>query len=222
MRRWTAFGMVGLALAAGAGGAWSVSSRPAEARIATIDVFGLVERISDLPEFAGLRDERVDFYTREIEARNTRMGELRNEAAGKTPEEQMPLHNEFVRLQGELTSMQSEAQQELERLSAEHFAEALKRVRAAANTAAADLGYSHVIGSRPFDTEINTDATGLFLQELVLRSVVVSPATDDITAYVADTVLKLPPPVLDAMPEPATEPAPATSDPSTTTNSGGR
>ncbi len=198
MRGQRVLGVVGLILVGALAGAWAGLSTsrhaPPDPKIATIDLFGLVQRISELPEYADQREAEITRYTAEIEDLNTQLQVARQEANTKTGAEQTEIFNQVRTLQGMLTMKQSEAQQALEQMATSHFKNAHAKVQAAARQAAETLGYTHVISRRSPSVEINAEVTGLFLQELLLRDVVVAPSGDDLTAYVAEEILKLPAP----------------------------
>lgn len=153
------------------------------ARIATVDVFAVVERVWLGDKYINARTALADATNKELDAMNLKMDEMRTKAQSlaKDSEELKTLSEEFGKVQQEAQQKQNSGGDEMERLSTLQLSEAYQQVMAEAETMAKSMGYTHVLASKTGKVEFRSTTMNGALQELLARPVVVSDTADDIT-----------------------------------------
>lgn len=171
------------AVAQSGSGATEAASTKAT-RLATVDVFAVVERVWLGEQYVGPRTALADSMNKEIDALNAKMDEMRDKANKLPPEspELKTMADEFTKLQQEAQQKQRAGGDEMERLSTLQLAQAYQQVMTEAEAIAKSMGYTHVIASKTGKLEFRSTTMNGALQELLARPVVVSDSTDDITA----------------------------------------
>lgn len=159
----------------------SVAAKPV--RIATVDVFAVVERVWLGEQYISARTALADATNKEIDALNVKMDEMRTkaQALAKDSPELKALSDEFVKLQQEAQQKQNSGGDEMERLSTLQLAQAYQQVMTEAETLAKGMGYTHVIASKTGKLEFRSTTMNGALQELLARPIVISDSTDDLT-----------------------------------------
>lgn len=170
------------AVAQGGGAATS----PAVSRVATVDIFAVVERVWLSDANMAARTALAETTNKELETLNGKMQDLRFRATtmGKDSPEIQPISEEFAKVQQEAQQKQQQGNTEMERVSTLQLGEAYQIVMVEANKLAAELGYTHVLASKIGDLTFRSNTMNGALQELLARPVVVSSPADDILSLI--------------------------------------
>lgn len=210
---------VACGLAAGTVGvaSWQNSARAEAAkaqaaqRTATVDMYGLIERIIDSDKYKPAREAhhnelraKLEAIQKELEGTQTALKAMDQ----SKPEFQTEVGKFQARYQ-EFQQLQDESSQKAEQFNTEQLLEGYKLIVEAVNQTAKDKGYTNVVATRSMNIEIKPTNLQGALQEILARPMIVSSAEDDITETVA-TAMKLPapkPPVVEAPAGPAAAPA---------------
>ncbi len=174
------------------------------ARIATLDVYSLTERLMSLPEGLASLDAAANSFQvelttaqKEFEELATRVNTLpKNDPAYEATLKEA--RDKQVRVQ----RLQSEIDGAIEGARARLLIGTFKQVTDASSVVAAREGYAYVLNSRSTSRTIETNSVTIALQELLARPMILAPVDSDITERVA-AELKLPPPDAPATPAPA-------------------
>ncbi len=182
------------------------TTRPAGS-IATVDTLRLMERMLEMPEFADVRDTKIEEFQNPLRDLDTRLRAMITQWQTMDPStpEANELRGQAELVQQQLMQAQQDAQLGIDAFAAGQFAAAFRKVRATAADIAANDGYQYVMTSRFDDENILTNSTSLFVQEILYRSALIAPEGTDITDAVAKA-LSIPEPT----PEPAVDSAPTT------------
>lgn len=174
-------------------------------RIATIDVFALLERALDLPDFAQARDTLQIDLQAQGSAMQAQLQKLNDELGVLVPGD--PAINqkqtELQTLYQQYQTFQQQAPQRFDQLAAQQGSEAYWMIVHRAREIAAERGYSHMLVSRLKADEFVSANVSQAMQEILARPVIMTPPGDDLTDVLMDD-LNLPP-----APEPAASDAPA-------------
>ncbi len=171
-------------VAAAQNGSESSAASTKSVRIATVDVFAVVERVWLGEQYISARTALADATNKEIEALNVKMDEMRTKAQtlAKDSPELQALSEEFSKAQQEAQQKQNAGGDEMERLSTLQLAQAYQQVMTEAQAIAKSMGYTHVFASKTGTLEFRSTTMNGALQELLARPVVISDSADDITA----------------------------------------
>lgn len=182
-------------------------------RTATIDLYGLMERLIDSDKYKPAREAhhnelktKLDAFQKELEATQTALRAMDQ----SKPEFQ----GEYVKFQGrvqEFQKLQEESVAKAEEFNTVQLLESYKLVTEAAASMAKERGYTTVIATRSMDKPIDAKNLQGALQEILARPVVYSAPEDDLTDALA-TSMKLPAPKVEA-PAAAPTAAPAQPEP---------
>lgn len=179
-------------------------------RVATVDMFLLLESMIESDRYKPARDARDAEIRAKFEAYNAELKALETKIQlipQGTPEFQATMQQG----QAKETERQQYAQQagrEQDAFVAAQVKEAYAIVHKAANDAAEQLGYTHVISTRLEGTNMKGESLAPIMQEILARPLVRSASADDITARVRED-LKLPEKKADAPADPAAPASPA-------------
>lgn len=171
-------------------------------RVATIDMFQLLESMIESDQYKPARDARDSEIKAKFDALNAELKALETKVQlipQGTPEFQATMQQG----QAKEIERQQYAQQvgrENDAFVASQVREAYGIVHKAANEAAERLGYTHVFATRLDAANMKGESLAPIMQEILARPLVRAGETDDITAKVRED-LKLP--------EKAAQPAPA-------------
>lgn len=184
----------GAILAASVAVSLGVAGAPqaAEQRIATVDIYSLVERMLDRPAAATPRDELANRLNDRINADQKALEALDRELQSMNPSDPRAgaRQQEFVTRRDALNRLFQESSEELDRFRAGQLFEAYREARAAADAVAAKAGYTMVISNRAADAELTPQGMALAVQELMARPVLRYDPADDLTKQV-EAELKL-------------------------------
>jgi Skp family chaperone for outer membrane proteins len=191
---------MGLVLAAIAAPAviWGVASadraaaQPAQAqqvspRIATIDMYSIVEKVTQRPEYKKAQDEFKATWEPKIEAVRAEFRKIESDLQ-VLPQGDPKFQNALragQEKQAEFEKLLQDQNIEYEAMSSKHVVEAYALVREAASKLAERQGYTHLFVTRPPERPIPAETLGNTLQELLARPILMSPAGDDLTKAVA-------------------------------------
>lgn len=178
-----AAGMVGGMLAAPRGASAQGAAASATTRLATVDVFAVVERVWLSDTNMAARTALAEVTNKELEALNAKMAEMRTKAEGLGPDsaELKTLAEQFQQVQAEAQQKQQQGNTEMERVSTLQLGDAYQQVMLEAQKLAKELGYTHVLASKLGDLTFRSTTMNGALQELLARPVVVGTKEDDIT-----------------------------------------
>ncbi len=173
--------------AAWAGQPGAPSPTAAAPRIATLDVYSIVEKLMARPEMqapgnelAARLNERIGADQQALEAlqRELQGMQASDPRAGAGQQEFLAKRDAFNRLVQDSTA-------ELDRFRSGQLIECYRQTREAAGAVADRTGYTHVLSSRAADAEMQPQGMALGLQELLARPVLKGVPADDITGLVA-------------------------------------
>lgn len=194
-------------------------------RVATVDMLELLEDLLQTPDFKPDRDEfRGDWEERIGDMQNALAqieGELR--MASPTDPGTRQLQQRYQQMGFQFQQMQRQASMEFDRFSAEQAATAYTTLHAEASALADEMGFSHLIASRSKGEITDRSNLATVTQEILARSMIVSPEGDDLTAQLREklSIPVRPEPAEDEasgatpgtdMPEPASGDNPAQTD----------
>jgi Skp family chaperone for outer membrane proteins len=159
------------------------------ARIATVDVLALAERMMNAQELAGPREEldgrfrpQLEAIEEDVQRIDARLTQLQN--TPNDPQVRTLLTQRQTRAEEYQNLIQSH-QVQREQLIADQVEAIYARVRAAAERVAGARAYTHVITSRSIGQPMNALTAADALQDMLARPVLVAPEGDDLTAQVA-------------------------------------
>ncbi|HZW09484.1 MAG TPA: OmpH family outer membrane protein, partial [Phycisphaerales bacterium] len=215
----------GLVLAAGIAGAVAASvlqhavSLPARAagqeasgiaadaaRVGTVDVLRLLETMLETPEYADARNAAGDVWNTQITPLGDELNQLRQSITNMDPNDPAAqgLYQQFQSVQQRIGSLQQDAGQAMDKMSAEQLADAYRKIHGAVTSVAEAQGIDRVFSSRTTVDDINTENTNVVVQEVLLRPVLRNVPELDLTEAVR---LELGLPELGAQPEKPEGPA---------------
>jgi Skp family chaperone for outer membrane proteins len=156
---------------------------PNVAKVATVDILVVVERMviseefrTDREKFFADTDKDLQPIIAEIQALEVKAKDLKPDS----PE--LPAMNEQYQKKGqEYQQARRSADQTKERFSTTQVSKAYAKSIAAAREMAISAGYTHVIASRTGELNLRSDNVAGAVQEILARPALLSPAEDDIT-----------------------------------------
>jgi Skp family chaperone for outer membrane proteins len=158
-------------------------------RIATVDIFEVIERIMQQDQYKLARESLSASWDQRAKAIESDLEALENQF--KALRQGDPRAEEILRQaqakQGEYQKLAQQRHEEIDKLSATQLVECFGKTREAARVVAERLGYSHAIANRSQEREIQGTTVSMTLQELLARPIVKGIPSDDITqAVLAD------------------------------------
>ncbi len=164
----------------------SARTAPESARVATIDVFAIVDRVLMTEENQQAMMElqnRVNEELNEIDERVRGLQARLNELPEESPERfQIIQEGQMILQQRE--ELYNNAVEQLDAQRAELAADAYEQIHKAANELANGNGYTHVIATRGGPDNMDRRAINAVVQEITLRPMLAFPQSDDITERV--------------------------------------
>jgi Skp family chaperone for outer membrane proteins len=159
-------------------------------RVASVDMLILVERVALLPVYADAMATLTAERSKELQAIVDEQAELEKQAQAldQTGEQFKALQSRYMTLDQTFKTRQKEVQAEVEKLTATQVQQAYGQVLAAVQAFAKERGYSHVLASRDAGAAFRAPDFANTLQEVLARSVVVSPREDDLTEPLMDVL----------------------------------
>ena len=164
----------------------SARTVPESARVATIDVFAIVDRVlmnQENQQAMMTLQNRVNEELNEIDERVRGLQARLNELPEESPERfQIIQEGQMILQQRE--ELYNSAVEQLDAQRAELAADAYEQIHKAANELANGNGYTHVIATRGGPDNMDRRAINAVVQEITLRPMLAFPKSDDITERV--------------------------------------
>jgi len=162
------------------------AAEPVSARIATCDVYELVEKFVTGDRFDAPRkaeEERIRLRMKPLE---DELIALENELKEADPKDEAAQEKArtFQKKRSEFALLRGQAQQEYTDFVAKQYVDAFEEVKSSAAAVAERLGYTHVIASRTAEKEIKTTDPERLVEAFLGRPVTVAPEGSDITEEV--------------------------------------
>jgi Skp family chaperone for outer membrane proteins len=183
-------GAWGLSLWAGAQrSAFAQGAAPSgNARIATVDVLEVVERMVFSDKYRPSREARAAEINKGLQDIINQMQTLEAQAKDLKPDtpEFQPLAQQYAGLQQELEAKRAEGGRELESVNFNQLQESYRTVYDAARAMAKREGYSQLLASRRGEVKFRSNNVNGLLQEILARPVLDVPAEDDLTQRLID------------------------------------
>jgi Skp family chaperone for outer membrane proteins len=175
-------------------GAESGPASTAEQRIATADLFGLIEKIMDRPAMREPRDNLANALNEKVAAAQKVVEALQAELQAMQPADPQAQvrQQQFFERRDEFNRLYQDSAAELDRFRAAQLFEAYREARTGADAVAGRIGYTIVIANRSPEAELAPQGMALGIQELLARPVLRHDAADDITSAI-EQELKLAP-----------------------------
>jgi Skp family chaperone for outer membrane proteins len=151
------------------------------AKIATVDVVGLLEILITSELYFAPRKQEEDRLRAQLTPLEAQLTALKNDIQGadpSKPENQAKTRDYQVKYE-EYKQIRAKVQETYQKLLAKQFTDAIDRIRQTAATIAKEKGYTHVVTQKTGKVEL-TDATKL-AEELLARPYLVSPSDADLT-----------------------------------------
>ena len=175
----------GGAAAAQPGGGQPSASGPA--RIATVDIYAIVEKLVLRPDYKKAQDDMKAKWDPRLETIQKEFSRI--DADLQMIPQNDPKYAQVLKAgrdkQAEYDKAVQDRQVEFEGLSARQLTESYGTARDAASRLAERQGYTHVFANRPPERPINASTLGASLQEFLARPLIKSPSGDDLTRAVA-------------------------------------
>ena len=160
------------------------------AKVATLDIFTLIEAGMTQDQYTNPRDEvRADYETR-LQDLSDRIERIRTEAQLLQPGDPQlgQLQQQFQQLQQEAQGVSVEAQQFMRVMTSEQAVEIYRTAAEVGKRLQVERGYTHLIITRDADRDFNIPQVGdsiqAVTQEILARPVIGFPEADDLTEAV--------------------------------------
>lgn len=156
-------------------------------RIATVDIYAIVEKLMQRPDYKKAQDDLKAKWDPKLEAIQKDFSRI--DADLQMIPQNDPKYAQVIKAgrdkQAEYDKAVQDRQGEFEGLSARQLTESYSTARDAASRIAERQGYTHVFANRPPERAINASTLGASLQEFLARPLIKSPTGDDLTKAVA-------------------------------------
>lgn len=175
----------------GSGGGSAAAEEPA--RVAVVDVLGVLERMLDAEPYVSTRNATAETWNQQIQTMVAERDDLVQSLSQMQAEDPgaQGLYQQYQSLQQRIQSLSQEAQQAIDATSAQQLSDAYKKIHAVVQTVATREGYDRVFSSRMTVDDLNAQNTNVVVQEVLLRPVLMNEPKNDITELVI-TELDLP------------------------------
>jgi Skp family chaperone for outer membrane proteins len=162
------------------------TSQAAGIKIATVDIYAIAERIMSAPDLKQAREDLATSWQAKADALSKELKEMDNDLAvlPQNDPKVQDLLKKAQNKQQDYQKLQQDRQVELERINSAQLIDAFNKIRAAVDSVAGKLEYTHVFSNREFDRQITTVTLSQTLQELLARPVIKGNPADDITKAV--------------------------------------
>lgn len=165
------------------------AAQPAgDSRIATVDLLTLLEDMLQTEDFKPARDAfRTEWETR-IGQLQTQLQQIETELqmGGQNNPNIMQLQQRYQQLGYQYQQVNREAAMAFDQFNAEQAAEAYATLNENASALAQGLGYTHLIVTRESADVTKNGNLATVTQEILARTVVLAPESDDLTARLRD------------------------------------
>ncbi len=158
------------------------------ARIATIDLLGLLEDMLQTDAYKPDRDEFRGEWESKIKDMQDSLAQIEGELrlASPTDPNTRQLQQRYQQTGYQYQQLQRQAGMEFDRFSADQAASAYAMLHEKAAELAAELGYTHLIASRRSGEIADRGSLATVTQEILARGVILSPSADDLTETLRD------------------------------------
>lgn len=158
----------------------------APARIATVDVFGIIEKMIQSDRYMPAREANNKEQRDRLDAMVAELQKLQTELQSLDPSkaETQTMAKDFDTKRQEFQQAQYEAQQNVEKFNTIQLNEVYVLVVDAVDKVSQAKGYTHVLASKAARAENKSETVSASLQEILARPVVRAPAADDLTPLV--------------------------------------
>ncbi|MBS0197176.1 MAG: OmpH family outer membrane protein [Planctomycetes bacterium] len=184
------------------------------ARIATIDVLTVVERLVSSEKYAKDRDANTTEQNSKLQPIAEALQKIRDDAKDLKEESEKfkQLQADYGRKNQEFQQAQQSAAQQVDQFNTAQITEAYRLVCEAAEKMATESGYSHLFSSKSGPFTIKSSNVAGAVQEILARPIIKGIAADDLTErLLKDMKLDAPPAPAVAKPiDPAAPTAPTT------------
>lgn len=152
----------------------------------SIDVFTLIDRALSTD---AMKQARADYETKSnaaLSGMQQRFMAIQQQLGGMQPDDPNAnnLYQEYQSLQSNLQMASQQASEGYQTLIAQQIASAYTEIYAAANTIAAEQGFSFVFATRSNGDLLQTDTITGITQEILARPLVTPPSATDLTEAV--------------------------------------
>ena len=153
------------------------------ARIASVDVLGIVARFLESDRYKPANIANAEKYDTKLKALIGELSIIEKQGAGLTQQspEFPALQQQFQAKQREFDQARGDAQAAVEQFNTDQITESYRLTIEAANSLATQLGYSHVVVSRAGGAKINSNNVAGAVQEIIARPLIMSDPADDLT-----------------------------------------
>ncbi len=162
--------------------------RMQEQRLATINVFQVVEKMVQSDRYKPAREAMMKEYQDKLDAPKREIESLVKDiiAAGQDSEKGKALIPQYQARKREADQLEQELQGKAAEFNTQQLGEAYRIVVETANQLAEKGGYTHVIASRGVAAEpLHSTNVAAAVQEILARPMVKFPSADDLTDAVA-------------------------------------
>jgi hypothetical protein len=166
----------------------TLNAEPVAARIATCDIYEIVEKLVTGDRFEGPRkaeEERIRLRMKPLE---DELIALENELKEADPKDEAAQEKArtFQRKRTEFALLRGKSQQDFTDFVAKQYVEAFEEARSSAAAISERLGYTHVIASRTSEKEIKATDPERLIEAFLGRPITVAPEGSDITEDVKE------------------------------------
>ncbi len=163
-----------------------VRAEPPAAKIATCDVYEIVEKLVAGERFETPRKELEEQVRERLKPLEDELLAMENELKDADPKDEAAQEQArtFQRKRNEFALLRGKAQQEYSDFVAKQYVDAFEEVKTSAAAIAERLGYTHVVASRTAEKKIKTTDPERLIEAFLGRPVTVAPEGSDITEEV--------------------------------------
>lgn len=160
---------------------------PAPARLATCDIYDLIEKLVVGERFEAPRKAEEERIRRRLKPLEDEIAALESQLKLDDPDDPaaQARARDYQKRRGDYSLLRGQSQQDFNDFVARQYIEAYDQVRAAAAKIAQRRAFTHVIASRSADRAITATDPERLVESFLGRPVVVAPDDSDITADVA-------------------------------------
>ena len=157
-----------------------------QARTATVDVLGVLERMLETEPYISEREAETSRWNDQIQPlvsqRDAALQSLQamdpsnpDQATGQA------LYEQYQGLSQRINALGQQAGQDLDKLSARQLADAYARIHTAVQEIAESEGFDRVFSSRMSASDLNAENTNVVVQEVLLRPLMFDGTATDMT-----------------------------------------
>lgn len=161
---------------------------PVSARIATCDVYEIVEKLVAGDRYETPRNEATERIRVKLKPLEDELSAMEAELKESDPKDEAAQEKAkaFQRKRNEYGLLRGKAQQEYTDFVAMQYVDAFEEVKSSAMAISERLGYTHVIASRTAEKKIKTTDPERLIEAFLGRPITVAPEGSDITEEVKE------------------------------------